>query len=95
LRLANGEQALLDAQKCKMIRPSWSKAWYLEGAALKLLKVYLAVQQLASNLALHLKLTSSLVCYISAQNYEGAANAFLEALKLDPEIDEIKTALRQ
>ncbi|CAN6361708.1 unnamed protein product [Urochloa humidicola] len=66
LRLGNGEKALLDAHKCKMIRPSWSKAWYREGAALKLLK-----------------------------NYKGAANAFVEALKLDPANDEINTALRE
>jgi hypothetical protein len=32
---------------------------------------------------------------MSAQDYKGAANAFLEALKLDPASDEIKTALRQ
>ncbi|CAL4898034.1 unnamed protein product [Urochloa decumbens] len=66
LRLGNGEKALLDAQKCKIIRPNWSKAWYREGAALKLLK-----------------------------NYKGAANAFVEALKLDPANDEINTALRE
>jgi cytochrome c-type biogenesis protein CcmH/NrfG len=32
---------------------------------------------------------------LNAQNYKGAANAFVEALKLDPENVEIKTALRQ
>ncbi|RCV19373.1 hypothetical protein SETIT_3G378600v2 [Setaria italica] len=63
-RFRDGELALLDAQKCKMMRPR--KAWYRDGAALSLLK-----------------------------NYKGAANAFVEALNLDPANDEIKTALRQ
>ncbi|CAL4898071.1 unnamed protein product [Urochloa decumbens] len=40
LRLEDGEKALSDAQKCRMIRPHWSKAWYREGAALRLLKNY-------------------------------------------------------
>ncbi|CAL5092594.1 unnamed protein product [Urochloa decumbens] len=66
LRLGDGKSALADAQECKMIRPSWSKAWYQEGAALSMLK-----------------------------NYKGAANAFVEARKLDPACDENKTALRQ
>ncbi|CAL4905368.1 unnamed protein product [Urochloa decumbens] len=66
LRLGDGEQALSNAQKCKMMRPRWSKAWYREGAALGLLK-----------------------------NYNGAASMFMEALKLDPANDEIKTALRE
>jgi hypothetical protein len=39
LRFGDGVQALLDAQKCKMMRPWWPKAWYREGAALSLLKV--------------------------------------------------------
>ncbi|CAN6352271.1 unnamed protein product [Urochloa humidicola] len=66
LRLGDGEQALLDAQKCKIMRPGWSKAWYHEGEALMLLK-----------------------------NYKGAANSFVEALKLEPANGEIKTALRE
>ncbi|KAL6847063.1 hypothetical protein ACP4OV_022916 [Aristida adscensionis] len=40
LRLGEGERALLDARQCKMIRPRWSKAWYREGAALRMLKRY-------------------------------------------------------
>ncbi|CAN6334848.1 unnamed protein product [Urochloa humidicola] len=40
LRLRDGEQALSDAQHCKMLRPRWSKAWYREGASLRLLKNY-------------------------------------------------------
>jgi tetratricopeptide (TPR) repeat protein len=40
LRLGDGEHALLDAQQCKAMRPQWPKAWYREGAALSLLKVY-------------------------------------------------------
>ncbi|KAG2632035.1 hypothetical protein PVAP13_2NG057700, partial [Panicum virgatum] len=73
LRLGKGDQALLDARKCKMMSPHWSKAWYREGkawyregAALSLLK-----------------------------DYKGAADAFLQALKLDPASDEIKKALRE
>ncbi|CAN6352269.1 unnamed protein product [Urochloa humidicola] len=40
LRLEDGEKALSDAQQCRMIRPHWSKAWYREAAALRLLKNY-------------------------------------------------------
>jgi cytochrome c-type biogenesis protein CcmH/NrfG len=32
--------------------------------------------------------------HLYAQNYEGAADAFVEALKLDPESEEIKKAIR-
>ncbi|KAL6847065.1 hypothetical protein ACP4OV_022918 [Aristida adscensionis] len=66
LRLRNGDQALLDARRCKMMRPRWSKAWYREGAALNMLK-----------------------------KYKGAADAFMEALKLDPANDKIKKASRE
>ncbi|CAN6329739.1 unnamed protein product [Urochloa humidicola] len=66
LRLGDGAKALSDAQQCKIMRPRWSKAWYREGAALRLLK-----------------------------NYNGAASVFMEALKLDPANEEIKTALRE
>ncbi|TVU06249.1 hypothetical protein EJB05_49451 [Eragrostis curvula] len=38
LRLGDAEHALFDARHCKRMRPSWSKAWYREGAALSLLK---------------------------------------------------------
>ncbi|EEE53547.1 hypothetical protein OsJ_36759 [Oryza sativa Japonica Group] len=40
LRLREGDVALLDARRCKALRPGWSKAWYREGAALSLLKNY-------------------------------------------------------
>nr|CAB3462533.1 unnamed protein product [Digitaria exilis] len=40
LRLGEGDRALLDAQQCRMMSPRWSKAWYREGAALRLLKDY-------------------------------------------------------
>ncbi|TVU06247.1 hypothetical protein EJB05_49449 [Eragrostis curvula] len=40
LRMGDGEHALSDAQKCKMMRPGWAKAWYREGAALSFLKKY-------------------------------------------------------
>ncbi|CAN6334853.1 unnamed protein product [Urochloa humidicola] len=66
LRIGDGNRALLDAQKCRIMRPGWSKAWYHEGEALMLLK-----------------------------NYKGAANAFVGALKLEPENGEIRTALRE
>ena len=97
LRLGNGEEALLDAKRCKMMSPSWSKAWYREGAALRLLKVYSTEQLLAPNFALS-NFKSNIHLYaisLYVQNYKGAANAFVEALKLDPANDEIKTALRQ
>ncbi|KAL6634317.1 hypothetical protein ACP70R_026988 [Stipagrostis hirtigluma subsp. patula] len=38
LRLGNGKKALTDAQACRMMRSSWSKACYREGAALMLLE---------------------------------------------------------
>ncbi|TVU00349.1 hypothetical protein EJB05_54244 [Eragrostis curvula] len=40
LQMRDGDRALLDAQQCKTIRPSWSMAWYREGTALSLLKNY-------------------------------------------------------
>ncbi|KAM0857318.1 hypothetical protein ACQ4PT_048518 [Festuca glaucescens] len=40
LRLRNGDQALEEARKCRMIRPNWFKAWYHEGAALSFMKDY-------------------------------------------------------
>ncbi|KAF8733377.1 hypothetical protein HU200_014984 [Digitaria exilis] len=40
LRVADGKNALSDAQQCRVIRALWSKAWYREGSALRLLKNY-------------------------------------------------------
>ncbi|EES16450.1 hypothetical protein BDA96_08G206700 [Sorghum bicolor] len=40
LRLGDGKKALLDAMKCKNLRPKWGKAYYREGAALMFLKDY-------------------------------------------------------
>ncbi|PNT62622.1 hypothetical protein BRADI_4g06000v3 [Brachypodium distachyon] len=34
LRMREGDRALQDAQRCKMLRPGWAKAWYREGSAL-------------------------------------------------------------
>jgi hypothetical protein len=55
-----------------------------------------AVSNLASNLiqCLHFYLHPFCV-FLYAQDYRAAANAFVEARKLDPACDEIKTALRQ
>ncbi|KAL6847064.1 hypothetical protein ACP4OV_022917 [Aristida adscensionis] len=54
LRLRDGDQALLDARRCKMMRPRWSKAWYREGAALSMLKKYKgAVDAFLEALKLH------------------------------------------
>ncbi|XP_047048523.1 protein TANC1-like isoform X2 [Lolium rigidum] len=66
LRLKNGDKALEEARKCKMMRPRWSKAWYREGAALSFMK-----------------------------DHKGAADAFREALQLDPKNEDIKKALRK
>jgi hypothetical protein len=51
LRLKNGDKALEEARKCKMMRPRWSKAWYREGAALSFMKVHmlLLIRPLQSN----------------------------------------------
>lgn len=40
LRMGEGKHALTDAVQCRMLRPDWSKAWYREGAALSLIKVW-------------------------------------------------------
>ncbi|TVU49273.1 hypothetical protein EJB05_00577 [Eragrostis curvula] len=40
LQMRDGDRALLDAQQCKAMRPSWSMEWYREGTALSLLKNY-------------------------------------------------------
>ncbi|GFP99769.1 ankyrin-1, partial [Phtheirospermum japonicum] len=39
LRLGQAEHALADAKACKALRPDWPKAYYREGAALRLLQV--------------------------------------------------------
>ncbi|XP_024311068.1 ankyrin-1 [Brachypodium distachyon] len=40
LRLREGDRALEDARQCIATKPSWSKAWYREGAALSFMKDY-------------------------------------------------------
>ncbi|EMS62527.1 Tetratricopeptide repeat protein 28 [Triticum urartu] len=40
LRMREGDRALADAQRCKMLRPGWSKAWYREGSALSFMEDY-------------------------------------------------------
>nr|CAB3449802.1 unnamed protein product [Digitaria exilis] len=40
LKLGEGDRALMDAQVCRMKRPGWAKACYLQGAAQMLLKDY-------------------------------------------------------
>nr|XP_045089787.1 ankyrin repeat domain-containing protein 17 isoform X2 [Aegilops tauschii subsp. strangulata] len=39
LKLGKGDQALMDAELCKMKRPGWAKAYYLQGSAQMLLRV--------------------------------------------------------
>ncbi|KAJ6682813.1 ANKYRIN REPEAT FAMILY PROTEIN [Salix koriyanagi] len=38
MRLGQPDQALTDARACKELKPDWSKAWYREGSALRLLQ---------------------------------------------------------
>ncbi|KAJ4955154.1 hypothetical protein NE237_011937 [Protea cynaroides] len=38
IRLGQADHALADAKACRVLRPNWSKAWYREGAALRLLQ---------------------------------------------------------
>ncbi|KAL6634314.1 hypothetical protein ACP70R_026985 [Stipagrostis hirtigluma subsp. patula] len=40
LKMGEGDRALMDAQLCRMKRPGWSKACYLQGSAQMLLKDY-------------------------------------------------------
>ncbi|KAG2658521.1 hypothetical protein PVAP13_1KG255060 [Panicum virgatum] len=40
LKMGQEEQALMDAQHCRMQHDGWAKACYLEGAAQMLLKAY-------------------------------------------------------
>ncbi|XP_047050229.1 ankyrin-1-like [Lolium rigidum] len=40
LRMREGDRALEDARQCKMMQPSWSKAWYREGKALSFMEDY-------------------------------------------------------
>jgi hypothetical protein len=91
LRMRHGDLALED----------WSKAWYREGAALSFMKVQLLVsilpsQSNSSSLLVYTSLCTLVVLILShcAQNYVGAADAFREALQLDPKSEEIKEALR-
>jgi tetratricopeptide (TPR) repeat protein len=41
MRLGQPDQALADARSCKELKPDWSKAWYREGSALRLLQACL------------------------------------------------------
>ncbi|KAI3723122.1 hypothetical protein L2E82_34484 [Cichorium intybus] len=40
IRLGQADQALTDAQSCRGLRPNWAKAWYREGAALRLMQKF-------------------------------------------------------
>ncbi|PIN26606.1 26S proteasome regulatory complex, subunit PSMD10 [Handroanthus impetiginosus] len=40
IRLGQAEHALVDAKECKALRPDWPKAYYREGAALRLLQKF-------------------------------------------------------
>ncbi|KAL0384832.1 UNVERIFIED_CONTAM: PRA1 family protein E [Sesamum radiatum] len=40
IRLGQADHALADAKACKALRPDWPKAWYREGAALRLLQKF-------------------------------------------------------
>uniref|UniRef100_A0ACD5YL42 Uncharacterized protein n=1 Tax=Avena sativa TaxID=4498 RepID=A0ACD5YL42_AVESA len=40
LRMREGGKALEDARQCRMMQPSWAKAWYREGKALSFMKDY-------------------------------------------------------
>lgn len=40
IRLGQADQALTDAQSCRALRPNWAKAWYREGAALRLMQKF-------------------------------------------------------
>ncbi|CAI9271880.1 unnamed protein product [Lactuca saligna] len=40
IRLGQADQALTDAQACRGLRPNWAKAWYREGAALRLMQKF-------------------------------------------------------
>ncbi|KAK3157982.1 hypothetical protein QOZ80_2AG0131250 [Eleusine coracana subsp. coracana] len=40
LKMGKGDQALKDAQICTIMHPEWAQAYFLQGAALMLLKVY-------------------------------------------------------
>ncbi|KAL0335514.1 UNVERIFIED_CONTAM: protein STIP1, partial [Sesamum radiatum] len=40
IRLGQADHALADATACKALRPDWPKAWYREGAALRLLQKF-------------------------------------------------------
>jgi len=41
IRLGQPDQALADAKACRELKPDWPKAWYREGAALRLLQACL------------------------------------------------------
>ncbi|KAG6750653.1 hypothetical protein POTOM_045161 [Populus tomentosa] len=42
IRLGQPDQALADAKACRELKPDWPKAWYREGAALRLLQACLS-----------------------------------------------------
>ena len=81
--------SLLDAIECRKKRPDWPKACYRQGIALMSLKVGLKLRLLPC-----LPIVSDHYLVLYYQDYKGACESLLDALKLDPGSSELMDALR-
>lgn len=85
--------SLMDALECRKKRPDWPKACYRQGMAQMSLKVgQKTLLTCPPDLPYKLFLIIHHVLYY--QDYKGACQSLLDALKLDPGSSELQDALR-
>ncbi|GJM88349.1 hypothetical protein PR202_ga04402 [Eleusine coracana subsp. coracana] len=97
LKLGDGEGALSDAYKCRIMRPDWAKACYRQAAAHMLLQVRYTSNDLPEySINLPEECGYVVMCLNSLRpGYKQAYDALLDAQKLDPGNDEIERELRK
>ena len=95
LILGDGDGALSDALKCRMLRPKWAKACYRQGAAHIHLKVRQACHQCVQLFHIALIVSGHVHWFsLQSQEYKQACDALEDALKMDPGNPEIESELR-
>lgn len=95
IRLGQGEQALADAKACRALRPDWPKAFYREGAALRLMEVasfFFCMQVVKWEW--EVKHNYNKINLYNVQRFEEAATCFYEGVQLAPENVELATSFR-
>uniref|UniRef100_M1BPS6 Ankyrin repeat-containing protein n=1 Tax=Solanum tuberosum TaxID=4113 RepID=M1BPS6_SOLTU len=90
--LGQGESALTDAKACKKLGQDLAKAYYREGAAIRLLQACSPFLSWNQILPTYIPICSDILIFPS-QRFEEAANAFYRGIQIDPN-DELITALQ-